>query len=68
MSARRRAPEVAMETWSSWLADVGRLVTLLGWARHWFSAASAAAGTIGTALGGQMLGRFARGVLGALLR
>src|SRR3989344_3352838 len=34
-----------METWSSWLADVGRLVTLLGLARHWFSAASAAAVT-----------------------
>ena len=34
-----------METWSSWLAEVGRLVTLLGWARHWFSAARAAAVT-----------------------
>jgi DNA helicase HerA-like ATPase len=32
------------------------------------SAASAAAGTLGTALGGPMLGRFARGLLGALLR
>ncbi|GAO23902.1 hypothetical protein ALISP_3722 [Alicycliphilus sp. B1] len=30
---------MAMDTWSSWLAEVGRLVTLLGWARHWFSAA-----------------------------
>ena len=34
-----------MDTWSSWLADVGRLVTLLGLARHWFSAARAAAVT-----------------------
>jgi hypothetical protein len=32
------------------------------------SAASAAAGAIGTALGGAMLGRFARGLLGGLLR
>jgi len=32
------------------------------------SAAAAAAGTIGTALGGAMLGRFARGLLGGLLR
>ena len=32
------------------------------------SAASAAAGTLGSALGGPMLGRFARGLLGALLR
>ncbi|MCZ8325459.1 MAG: DUF853 family protein [Sphingomonadaceae bacterium] len=32
------------------------------------AAASAAAGAIGTALGGQMLGRFARGLLGGLLR
>jgi hypothetical protein len=32
------------------------------------SAASAAAGSIGTALGGAMLGRFARGLLGGLLR
>ena len=31
-------------------------------------AASAAAGAIGTALGGAMLGRFARGLLGGLLR
>ena len=32
------------------------------------SAASAAAGSLGTALGGPLLGRFARGLLGALLR
>jgi hypothetical protein len=32
------------------------------------SAASAAAGSLGTAIGGAMLGRFARGVLGGLLR
>ena len=32
------------------------------------AAASAAAGAIGTALGGAMLGRFARGLLGGLLR
>jgi DNA helicase HerA-like ATPase len=32
------------------------------------SAAAAAAGSIGTALGGAMLGRFARGILGGLLR
>jgi hypothetical protein len=32
------------------------------------SAASAAAGSIGTALGGALLGRFARGLLGGLLR
>jgi hypothetical protein len=32
------------------------------------SAASAAAGALGTALGGAALGRFARGLLGGLLR
>ncbi|WP_423140956.1 helicase HerA-like domain-containing protein [Parablastomonas sp. CN1-191] len=32
------------------------------------SAAAAAAGSLGTALGGAMLGRFARGILGGLLR
>jgi len=32
------------------------------------SAASAAAGSIGTALGGALIGRFARGLLGSLLR
>jgi hypothetical protein len=32
------------------------------------SAASAAAGSIGTALGGAVFGRFARGILGGLLR
>ncbi len=42
MSARRRPAKVAMETWSSWLAEVGRLSTEAGWARVLFSEASAA--------------------------
>ena len=40
--ARRRWP---CETWSSWLAEVGRLSTLAGWASALFSLASAAAVT-----------------------
>ena len=32
-----------MLTWSSWLAEVGRLSIATGWARCWFSLASAAA-------------------------
>src|SRR5271156_4132479 len=45
MSCRRRAAKVAMETWSSWLAEVGRLSTLAGCARDLFSEARAAAVT-----------------------
>jgi hypothetical protein len=41
----RRAAKVAMLTWSSWLALVGRLSTLAGWARLLFSLASEAAVT-----------------------
>ena len=42
MSCRRRAAKVAMDTWSSWLAEVGRLSTEAGWARVLFSEARAA--------------------------
>ena len=45
MSARRRAAKVAIDTWSSWLAEVGRLSTLAGCASDLFSEASAAAVT-----------------------
>lgn len=45
MSPRRRAAKVAMLTWSSWLAEVGRLSTLAGWAKVLFSEARAAAVT-----------------------
>ena len=45
MGRRRRAAKVAMLTWSSWLAEVGRLSTLAGWASDLFSDASAAAVT-----------------------
>ena len=41
----RRAAKVAIETWSSWLAQVGRLSTLAGCASDLFSQASAAAVT-----------------------
>ena len=43
MSWSRRAPWVAMLTWSSWLAEVGMLSTLAGWASPLFSEVSAAA-------------------------
>src|SRR3990167_10965139 len=45
MPINRRAPYVAMLTWSSWLAEVGMLSTLLGKALHLFSLTSAAAVT-----------------------
>jgi hypothetical protein len=45
MSARRRAAKVAIDTWSSWFAEVGNESTLAGWARDLFSEASAAAVT-----------------------
>ena len=45
MSESRRAAKVAMLTWSSWFAEVGRLSTLAGWASDLFSLASAAAVT-----------------------
>ncbi len=45
ISARRRPAKVAIDTWSSWLAEVGRLSTLAGWASDLFSEASAAAVT-----------------------
>ena len=45
IGCRRRAAKVAMETWSSWLAEVGRLSTLAGCASDLFSEASAAAVT-----------------------
>ena len=47
ISSRRRAPCAAIETWSSWLAEVGIESTLAGWARCLFSATSAAAVTCG---------------------
>ena len=45
ISPSRRAANVAIETWSSWLAEVGRLSTEAGCARLLFSLASAAAVT-----------------------
>ena len=45
--SRRRAPCAAIETWSSWLAEVGIESTLAGWARCLFSETSAAAVTCG---------------------
>ncbi len=45
IGCRRRAAKVAIETWSSWLALVGRLSTLAGWASDLFSLASDAAVT-----------------------
>ena len=45
MSPKRRAAKVAIDTWSSWLALVGRLSTLAGWARLLFSLARLAAVT-----------------------
>ncbi len=45
ISSRRRAAKVAMLTWSSWLAEVGRLSTLAGCASDLFSEARAAAVT-----------------------
>ena len=45
MASRRRAPCVAMLTWSSWLAEVGMLSMLAGWHSMRFSATSAAAVT-----------------------
>ena len=48
ISDSRRAANVAMLTWSSWFAEVGRLSTLAGWASDLFSAASAAAVTCAT--------------------
>jgi hypothetical protein len=45
IGCRRRAANVAIETWSSWLALVGRLSTLAGWASDLFSLASDAAVT-----------------------
>src|SRR5258708_7578354 len=45
MSPRRRAAKVAIETWSSWFAEVGSESTLAGCARDLFSEASAAAVT-----------------------
>ena len=45
IGCRRRAAKVAIDTWSSWLAQVGRLSTLAGWASDLFSLASAAAVT-----------------------
>ena len=45
MARRRRAPCVAMLTWSSWFAEVGMLSTLAGWHSMRFSATSAAAVT-----------------------
>ena len=45
IGCRRRAAKVAIDTWSSWLALVGRLSTLAGWASDLFSHASAAAVT-----------------------
>ena len=41
----RLAPWAAIETWSSWLAEVGIESTLAGWASVLFSATSAAAVT-----------------------
>mgnify|MGYP000216833038 CR=1 FL=1 len=40
--------------------------TFLDW--HWLAFDALPIGTLGSALGGPMLGRFARGLLGALLR
>ena len=45
MSPRRRAAKVAIDTWSSWLAEVGSESTLAGCASDLFSEASAAAVT-----------------------
>ena len=45
IGCRRRAAKVAIETWSSWLALVGRLSTLAGCASDLFSLASDAAVT-----------------------
>ena len=45
MSSKRRAANVAMLTWSSWLAEVGKLSTLAGCAMDLFSDAKAAAVT-----------------------
>ena len=45
MAASRRAPCAAIETWSSWLAEVGIESTLAGMARCLFSETSAAAVT-----------------------
>jgi hypothetical protein len=42
IGARRRAPWAAMETWSSWLAEVGVESVEQGWARCLFSLISAA--------------------------
>src|ERR1700682_1998631 len=43
MSERRRAAKADIDTWSSWLAEVGSESTLAGWASDLFSEASAAA-------------------------
>src|ERR1700730_4800046 len=48
MAGSRRAPWVAMLTWSSWFAEVGMLSTLAGWHSMRFSATSAAAVTCAT--------------------
>ena len=45
MSHRRLPAFGAIDTWSSWLAEVGRLSTLCGWARALLSLARAAAVT-----------------------
>jgi hypothetical protein len=45
--SNRRAPCAAIETWSSWLAEVGIESTLAGKARCLFSETSAAAVTCG---------------------
>ena len=45
MSFNRRPAKVAIDTWSSWLADVGKLSTDAGWANDLFSLANAAAVT-----------------------
>ena len=45
LSPSRRAANVAIETWSSWFAEVGRLPTEAGWASVLFSLANAAAVT-----------------------